>query len=83
MKLLTEIGSDDFGQLEIRSPKINTAPQAVATFKSHSWGRAAKPATQDFESKHLCKLDARHISFSPAASRMTSSQIDFRDFGLN
>jgi len=83
VKLLTEIGSDYFGQLEIRSPKIKKAPQAVAAFKSNSWGRAAKPATQDFESKHLCKLDARQLSFSPAASRMTSSQIDFRDFGIN
>ncbi|MEP6518229.1 hypothetical protein NDI35_19150 [Microcoleus vaginatus FACHB-2002] len=87
MKLLTEIGSDDFGKLEVRSPKIKKAPkkapETVAAFKSHSWRRAAKPATQDFESKHPCKLDAPQLSFSQAASRMTSSPIDFRDFGLN
>jgi hypothetical protein len=83
VKLLTEIGSDDFGKLLGRSPKIKKAPETVAAFKSHSWGRAAKPATQDFESKQLCKLDAPQLSFSPAASRMTSSPIDFRDFGLN
>jgi len=83
VKLLTEIGSDDFGKLEVRSPKIKKAPQAVAAFKFHSRGRAGNPATQDFESKQLCKLDAPQLSFSPAASRMTSSQSDFRDFGLN
>ncbi|UNU19899.1 hypothetical protein D0A34_14350 [Microcoleus vaginatus PCC 9802] len=27
MKLLTEIGSDDFGKLEVRSPKIKKAPK--------------------------------------------------------
>jgi hypothetical protein len=36
VKLLTEIGSDDFGKNEGRSPKIKKAPQAVAAFKSHS-----------------------------------------------
>jgi len=83
VKLLTEIGSDDFGKNEGRAPKIKKAPQAVAAFKSHSRARAAKPATQDFESKQLCRLDAPQLSFSLAASRMTSSQIDFRDFGIN
>jgi hypothetical protein len=83
VKLLTEIGSDDFGKNEGPSPQIKKAPQAVAAFKSHSRTRAAKPATQDFESKQLCRLDAPQLSFSPAASRMTSSPSDFRDFGLN
>ncbi|MEG5035750.1 hypothetical protein QUB44_22325 [Microcoleus sp. AT3-D2] len=27
MKLLTQIGSDDFGKLEVRSPKILKAPK--------------------------------------------------------
>ncbi|MEG4348058.1 hypothetical protein QUB70_33030 [Microcoleus sp. A003_D6] len=82
MKLLTEIGSDDFGKLEIRSPKIKTAPQAVAAFKSHSILRAGKPATQQFKSKKLRKLAARQLSFSPPASRLTSSPHDFLDFGI-
>jgi hypothetical protein len=83
VKLLTEIGCDDFGKNEGRSPKIKRTPETVAAFKPNSRGRAAKPATQDFESKQLCKLDAPQLSFSPAASPMTSSPIDFRDFGLN
>jgi hypothetical protein len=49
VKVLTEIGSDDFGQLEARSPKIKRTPEAVATFKSHSSLRAGKPATQEFQ----------------------------------
>ncbi|MEO6862862.1 MAG: hypothetical protein ABI180_15220 [Microcoleus sp.] len=80
---MTEIGGVDFGKLETRSPKIKRSPQAFAGFKSHSRGRAGKPATQDFESKQLWKLDARQLSFSPPTSRLTSSPIDFRDFGLN
>jgi hypothetical protein len=49
VKVLTEIGLDDFGQLETRSPKIKRTPEAVAIFKSHSSLRAGKPATQEFQ----------------------------------
>ncbi|WP_293144707.1 MULTISPECIES: hypothetical protein [unclassified Microcoleus] len=34
MKVLTEIGSDDFGQLETPPPQIFTAPQPPAAFQS-------------------------------------------------
>jgi hypothetical protein len=36
VKLLTEIGSDDFGKHEGRSPKIKKAATACGAFKSHS-----------------------------------------------
>ncbi|MEG4252348.1 MULTISPECIES: hypothetical protein [unclassified Microcoleus] len=35
MKLLTEIGSDDFGKLEVRSPKILKAPKKPQKLLQH------------------------------------------------
>ncbi|UNU25958.1 hypothetical protein [Microcoleus vaginatus] len=35
MKLLTEIGSEDFGKLEVRSPKIKKAPQKPQELLRH------------------------------------------------
>jgi hypothetical protein len=81
VKVLTEIGSDDFGQLETRSPKIKTAPQA-ANLNPTAVFAPEIPSNKSLNQKQLQKLAARQLSFSPPASRLTNSPHDFWDFQL-
>jgi len=57
VKLLTEIGSDDFGKLEVRSPKIKKAPKKPHKLLPHlnpTAGRAQQSPPHKTLNQNTC-----------------------------
>ncbi|WP_333119242.1 MULTISPECIES: hypothetical protein [unclassified Microcoleus] len=64
--MLTEIGGDDFGKLEARSPKINTVPRAADRLNPTVGGRNKARLTRLSIKKITLKIRCAAVEFLAA-----------------